>query len=222
MIKLKWLLSGIIPLAISFLGYADDVISGNSGGGVNWTKGVIHANGYGVAPQNSAMNKKRLLARRAAQVDAYRNLAEVISGVRVSSETVVRNLESESDVIKTKINAVVRGATITDEHYQNEIFTVSMQIDMNGGFFRAVKEAGIASEESSQTYILDTIRPAANASLSQLFSFLLNTPLISTAYATNHDINPILIQTPVELEFAKRLIELTNQQTDPEIQLTQL
>src|SRR5688500_9682192 len=57
-----------------------------------------------LSPQQKAMS------RRAAQLDAYRLLAERIYGLRVTSDTTVRDFVTEDDRIKTHVEALLRGA----------------------------------------------------------------------------------------------------------------
>lgn len=86
-------------------------------GVVDWTKGAnsdITVVGIGLPPVNSG-SRGTPLARRAAIVDAYRFLAETIKSVQVDSETTVENLELKSDVVKTKVSALVQGARIIEE-----------------------------------------------------------------------------------------------------------
>lgn len=62
--------------------------------------------------QNDA--QKRLMARRAAKVDALRNLTEVLYGLQIDSQTTVRDFVTQSDLIKSKVSAVIQGAQEVD------------------------------------------------------------------------------------------------------------
>lgn len=56
--------------------------------------------------------QQRLLAKRAAQVDAYRKLAELVKGLRISSNTYVRDFVAESDQVNTAFDTFIKGARI--------------------------------------------------------------------------------------------------------------
>lgn len=62
----------------------------------------------------------RLMARRAAVVDSYRRLAEMIYGVVIDSKTTVRDFVTTNDTIKLKVEGVIRGAVIVDEKYYSD------------------------------------------------------------------------------------------------------
>jgi len=57
---------------------------------------------------SDAQNK--LLSKRAAEADAYRKLAETIRGLHITSETIVRDFVTESDVIQTELDTFIKGA----------------------------------------------------------------------------------------------------------------
>ncbi len=83
---------------------------------LDWRQEEALATGVG-APPEEAMNdaQRQLMARRAAQLDAYRNLAEQIMGLQIDSSTTVRNFVTESDEINSRVQALIRGAQIVDE-----------------------------------------------------------------------------------------------------------
>jgi hypothetical protein len=60
----------------------------------------------------------KLMARRAAKVDALRNLLEVIYGLQIDGRTTVRDFVTQSDVIRARISATVQGARETNYQVQ--------------------------------------------------------------------------------------------------------
>ncbi|MDR1702049.1 MAG: LPP20 family lipoprotein [Sporomusaceae bacterium] len=124
-------------------------------GRVNWEQGengTIEAMGVGLAPTNARnIAQAKVLARRAAIVDAYRNLAETTQGVRVDSETTMENLAITNDLVRTRVSALVQGAKIVREIPSDDgSYTVIMNINMYGVnsaaqiAFDAMKPAEIA------------------------------------------------------------------------------
>ena len=102
--------------------------------GINWDDSTISATGMGVAPPNARnAAQARMLARRAAVVDAYRQLAESVNGVNVDSETTVENMMVMNDSIKTKVSAVIKGARVISEQITPDGgYEVTMQISLFG------------------------------------------------------------------------------------------
>ena len=101
---------------------------------VDWNNNVIRATGGGVAPANARnIAQARMMARRAAITDAYRQLAEYVGGVNVDSETTVSMAEVQSDVVKTRVQATVRGARIVDERQTGDGgYEVTVEVPMFG------------------------------------------------------------------------------------------
>ena len=119
---------------------SSDAIETVGQGMINWTTSEVYATGIGAPPPN-AVNpaQARAMAERAAQVVAYRNLLEIIKGVRVDSETVVENFMTKSDVIRTKVDGIIKGAVPVRKQYLSDgSVEVTVVMRMKGEFLNAI------------------------------------------------------------------------------------
>lgn len=95
---------------------------------------TITADGYGVLPQNRPFGQAKLMARRAAVVEAQRNLLETVKDVAIDLETNVEMSMTLNDTIHSEISGVIRGARVIDEEYipEDGIYRVTMSVPMYG------------------------------------------------------------------------------------------
>lgn len=196
---------------ITSVAVADDVIDKHASGQINWTQGTISAMGYGVAPEDAPVVKKRLLARRAAQIDAYRNLAEMVNGVRVTSETIVQQMVAQSDIVKTTVETLIKGAVMTQDHYQNDIATVTMTMSLDGRFIQA-----LAPKVAQPLSVYQRSKDKLNDLLK-----LADMRFFSAAHASDYQENDLVITNPEELGIVKALAQLL-QKEEPTMVLKQL
>lgn len=105
---------------------------------MNWTTKALRVKGNGFGPEKiKNPGRRKILAKRAAKVDAYRNLVEVIKGVQVTSATSVEDMMLESDTIKTRTAGMLKGARVVDVTYTNDggcEITMEVNIDKDGKF----------------------------------------------------------------------------------------
>lgn len=88
----------------------------NGSGTIDWRQGVIEVKGLGIAPtQYANMAQARIMARRAAIVDGYRNLAEAVNGVQVDAQSTMQNYQLTDDTVRTRVSALIQGARVISE-----------------------------------------------------------------------------------------------------------
>ena len=82
--------------------------------GINWNKGSdSDITAIGISrPDNRGM----AMSREAAIMAAQRNLIGIVKGMSIDSETTMRDLIIESDVVNRKITGTLRGAQIVEEN----------------------------------------------------------------------------------------------------------
>ena len=109
-------------------------------GMINWTVGEVYASGIGAPPAN-AVNpaQARAMAERAAMVVALRNLLEIVKGVQVDSETVIENFMTRSDVIRTQVSGIIRGAMPVKKQYLSDgSVEITVGMKMKGAFLNVI------------------------------------------------------------------------------------
>ena len=131
---------------LSLQSSADEVVKASANGGINWSQGVVYAVGYGTAKPDASPAQKRILSRRAAIVDAQRNLLEMTKGVRINSILKTDQAMNQSRETATRVEGLIKGAQVTKQHYQNEVATVTMAMPIAGKFLEAVYAEQTAAE----------------------------------------------------------------------------
>ncbi|MBM4280964.1 MAG: hypothetical protein FJ137_09445 [Deltaproteobacteria bacterium] len=117
---------------------ADDaVVQKLTHGEINWSKKTVTATGSGVAgmkiTKDSDIPAARLMAERAAKMDALRNILETVQGIQVTGSRSANDIMSNGDV-KTRIEGMVRGFRVVDTKYYSDgsvDVVVQMLIDEN-------------------------------------------------------------------------------------------
>jgi hypothetical protein len=108
----------------------------------DWAKQVLRATGQGVPPEEADSEAQgKLLARRAAESDAKRKLAEMLDGVHIDSKTTVKDFVTQSDEIKTSVGAFVGGCKVVKERTLEDGITVEVEVELSlEGFYDIVKK----------------------------------------------------------------------------------
>jgi hypothetical protein len=117
-----------------------DAVDRTGSGTINWTTNEVYATGIGAPPPHPVnAAQARAMAERAAFVVALRNLLETVKGVRVDSESIVENFMTKSDVIRTKVDGIVRGArTVKTQYLSDGSVEVLVALSMKGEFLNAI------------------------------------------------------------------------------------
>lgn len=94
---------------------------------------ALRVKGHGIEPNEPGMTaaEKSLLAKRAGKLDALRNLAEQVDGVRISGETLVRDFVTRSDDIRSRVFSYIQGARVISEYQLADgSYEVEVEIDL--------------------------------------------------------------------------------------------
>ncbi|MEC8824121.1 MAG: LPP20 family lipoprotein, partial [Pseudomonadota bacterium] len=90
---------------------------------------TVRVSGFGTYENVQAdrvNTRKRLLARRASQLDAYRNLAERVYGTVIYGSSTVNDFVLQNDSFRTYVDSYIRGARMVavNEHSDGVVETV--------------------------------------------------------------------------------------------------
>lgn len=100
------------------LDYLEEQADGSS---MNWTNKVLRVTGNGFGPERiKSLGRRKILAKRAARLDAQRNILEAVKGVQVTSNTSVKDMMLESDLVQTGAQGLVKGMRVVKVTYSDD------------------------------------------------------------------------------------------------------
>jgi hypothetical protein len=111
-------------MVFGLYGMLDESISNK--GQISWEKGTISVIGRGAAKLDANKAVAPILAERAAITVAQRNALEILEGVRVCAGTYVKDLTLESDIIRTQVEGLIKGAQVGSSVYSDGVCTVTL------------------------------------------------------------------------------------------------
>ena len=157
--------------------------------GVDWSKGVVSAKGV-------ASGKTRSQAKRAARMDAQRNLAEQVEGVQITAESSMRDLMLEYDVVKTSVSATIKYAReVSDKYFEDGSCEVEMEMPMYGASKSVAAAAFLPYKNQEKEPFPE---PSANALVNGAYSDGLNVYRSGESYTglvidcSDMNLNPVM------------------------------
>ena len=94
---------------------------------------VFKVTGTGVAPCENMCNmaQAKVMARRAAILNAYEQLAEKVYGIKIDAQDSVKNMMSTNNQISAQVKGLIKGAFIDKEEFKNGIYYVTMSLKID-------------------------------------------------------------------------------------------
>lgn len=118
---------------VNIIRNADNVVERFPNGEIDWTNHYVTARGWTAmdTAKFQIPGQAELMARTGAITVAQRNLMEIIYGVRIVSETTVRDCVTEGDYIYKRLDAICIGAEMVGEPIvKGNIVEVTMRIPL--------------------------------------------------------------------------------------------
>ena len=145
------IIKSCMALAMAVIMLTATVLADPANNVVDWEKGVVRATG--LAGGNTKIKNKGLQragAKRAARMDAQRNLAEAVAGVQIDSESKMEDLMLVNDVVRTRVSATIKGMSEVGEPKYYDDGTCELTLEMPiFGATQSVAEAAFIPLQNS-------------------------------------------------------------------------
>ncbi|WP_407702340.1 LPP20 family lipoprotein [Vibrio algarum] len=93
---------------------------------------VLTAVGYASVSEQKGQNneEKRIRAMRASKIDAYRELAEQIYGMRVSGRANLQDQRLGTELTSGAVDGVIRGAEVVRSYPVGDSYVTELELDI--------------------------------------------------------------------------------------------
>lgn len=93
---------------------------------------VFSAVGEGIAPLSTVSAAQAVaLAKRAALVDAYRNLATKLYGIKINGKDTVKDAMLVSSTVTAQVNGLIKNASVIDEFFDQGLYRVNVELKID-------------------------------------------------------------------------------------------
>ena len=168
----------VLMFVLSYTLLARDAVDTSGPCMINWTQGIIGCEGESAPGQDS------FAAKRVAVVIAQRNLLEVIQGVRLDSQTTIRDGIAGNDIIISRVNGVIRGAQVVSNDYNEKKGSATARVQLRMG------------EDLLKALLSDPTKLSWNEKVDELWnSFSIITPAMASSsysYAEKETLQKLL------------------------------
>lgn len=82
------------------------------------------------AQQGESEDIKMLNAIKASKLDAYKELAEQVYGVMLTSENSVQKHQLQKDSLNSKVSGLVRGARVLRTYHEGDLYITELGLNM--------------------------------------------------------------------------------------------
>jgi hypothetical protein len=133
----------------------------------------ITAVGLGAMPHSEGLSpeQRRIMAMRASKLDAYRTLAEVVEGLKLTSSSTVSAVALSNDSFRVYIEAFLRGARVlSTTPLPGGSYETVVELQLGSDFYREARAAsrGVAVDTAAvapaaQLAVKPTEAPAATS-----------------------------------------------------------
>lgn len=82
------------------------------------------------AQPGDSFDLKMLSAIKASKLEAYKEMAEQIYGVLISSDESVKSAILINDKIEAKVSGLVRGARVLKSYHEGDVYITELELDM--------------------------------------------------------------------------------------------
>lgn len=194
--------SGMVPSGVGYVGPGDE---GNSGEEVKvvvkeinpFQPIVIRVTGSGAAPYTNSLtpSQRKLLAMRAARLDAFRSIAEQVQGMKLVGNSTVSNMIANSDSFRTYVDAYLRGVTIVSTTMKPDgtseaVAEITLDQDFYKQFKNSLDKTGSVMRSAQETNVVGAQCPEGNCGATRVVPAAMPAMSVAPArYSSNFYVN---------------------------------